>query len=321
MKYNVLTPIHAFVRLGVEKLLDFNDAAVLSFLWDFQQSGNVQKHTEKGREYFWFSHDYICSQLPMLPSKSRSSMIRLFDRLEEAGFITHCPSNQSLKRAYYGFTPKMSALFNDEYFDNEVHTSDCVKSGIVSLKMVTSLDYVRNDTLTMSKMTEDTTIKDKTIRTTGQAPSGLARSVRPARIASATKTRGSLELANTIGKKLGMATSYKSELAERLPLKDVNATQKMLTAFYECFSTYTPQSIDEELKEAVEWLVRNRKRKPKRDQLLSLVEWLLDQSYRTTSTLIHNSKPTLPSDEERRHSALVLCKIWDPTNPCVSSID
>jgi|GEM_PF-4100074 len=89
--------------------IDIVDAALLDFMVSFSASPKIDKIIESNTVFFWFSHDAIISQLPMLKLKKDSVYKRLI-KLCEKGFLIKFPASQKLNRSYYAISEKSFAL-------------------------------------------------------------------------------------------------------------------------------------------------------------------------------------------------------------------
>lgn len=83
--------------------IDVIDAIVLEFMKDFTRSESIVSIEDNGRKFYWFSHDKILQELPILGLK-KDSVFRRLKKLCEKGFLVQSPKSQMLGRSFYCLT-------------------------------------------------------------------------------------------------------------------------------------------------------------------------------------------------------------------------
>lgn len=83
--------------------VDVIDAVLLDFLKEFSRSESIVSIEDNGSKFYWFSHDKILDELPILGLK-KDSVFRRLKKLCEKGFLIQSPKSQALGRSFYSFT-------------------------------------------------------------------------------------------------------------------------------------------------------------------------------------------------------------------------
>jgi hypothetical protein len=114
--WSVNINIKAIIENGFNEL-DVVDAVILNFLSGFIHSKDCQKHKIQfdGKEYYWFGHNYIIKQLPILRINSKRAIYNRFKKYEDAEIIEPHPNSKELSKSYYSLTPNFSIIINGGY--------------------------------------------------------------------------------------------------------------------------------------------------------------------------------------------------------------
>lgn len=111
MKYNIT--INQFSIIENRLNLDLVDACLLTYLFDFALSSKIVKVSFDNEVFFFFNHDKIIKDLPILKLK-KDSVYRRLKNLCELGFLRQHPNSKQLNMTMYSFTEKIDLLmFSD----------------------------------------------------------------------------------------------------------------------------------------------------------------------------------------------------------------
>lgn len=107
MKFNLTINQKAIIENKFD--LDVIDAIILDYLLSFVKSEAVLSIQEKNRKFYWFSHEKISSELPILQLK-KDSIFRRMKSLSEKGFLIQSSQSQFLGRSFYAITEKTEKI-------------------------------------------------------------------------------------------------------------------------------------------------------------------------------------------------------------------
>lgn len=107
MKFNIQINQKAIVESGFE--IDVIDAIILDFMFSFSKSDSIVSIRENDTDFFWFSHDNISKELPLLKLK-KDSIFRRLKTLSKNGFLIQSSRSQVLGRSFYAFTDKVEKI-------------------------------------------------------------------------------------------------------------------------------------------------------------------------------------------------------------------
>ena len=85
--------------------LDVVDAILLDYLFQFTKSEGIISINESGAVFYWFSHDKIVNDLPILKLK-KDSIFRRLKALANEGFLIQSSQSKMLGRSFYSLTEK-----------------------------------------------------------------------------------------------------------------------------------------------------------------------------------------------------------------------
>jgi len=98
MKFELFVNQKAIIDHGFD--LDLVDGAIMDFCLTFAASGKSETIREAGLVYYWFQHENICDQLPILRMMP-DTMYRRMKRLCEKDFLQAHPENKRRGQSYY----------------------------------------------------------------------------------------------------------------------------------------------------------------------------------------------------------------------------
>lgn len=120
MKFNIQINQKAIIESGFE--IDVIDAILLDFMFSFSKSDSIVSIRENDTDFFWFSHDNISKELPLLKLK-KDSIFRRLKTLSKNGFLIQSSRSQILGRSFYAFTDKVEKIrFTPSEKNPEVRT-------------------------------------------------------------------------------------------------------------------------------------------------------------------------------------------------------
>ncbi|MVM33628.1 hypothetical protein GO755_26555 [Spirosoma sp. HMF4905] len=100
MKFELNINQRAIMEHGFD--LDMVDGAIIDFCLNFSKT--CWSWVEEGTTYYWFQHDNICTQLPMLKLK-RDTMYRRMKALCDKEFLKAHPRNKQQNQSWYALCP------------------------------------------------------------------------------------------------------------------------------------------------------------------------------------------------------------------------
>lgn len=121
MQYNVNINQKAIIDAKLD--LDFEDAAIMAFIYSFSHSSAIDKMVSNNKEYYWFAYKKVLAELPLLKI-SKDRVYRKFKNMAELGLLEAHPDNKTLGRSYYAITQKMVALYHGNDSPPSVKTTD-----------------------------------------------------------------------------------------------------------------------------------------------------------------------------------------------------
>lgn len=81
--------------------LDLTDIEIIKYFQQFAQSKNMKFIEKNNKLYFWLSYQKVIDDLPILNIKSKRTIARRFDALEEKGIFEKTIVNEGLKNFTY----------------------------------------------------------------------------------------------------------------------------------------------------------------------------------------------------------------------------
>lgn len=112
MKYSFKINQKAVIDNGFK--LDVIECCLLNFMYDFIATGLMAEKVYKDERYFYFSHQYVIKEVPILGINTKEGLRKRLANLEKKGFLKRHPDNQITGKAFYRLTPKITALlFSD----------------------------------------------------------------------------------------------------------------------------------------------------------------------------------------------------------------
>ena len=105
-----------FIEEGYAQKLDFNDAAILSFIYNWSAHPNSEKLMEGNKMYCWIAHQLIVDQMPLAfdPNISKKAnkqrAYRLMTKYTELGLLEKHGGSQRLAKSFYHITAKLAGL-------------------------------------------------------------------------------------------------------------------------------------------------------------------------------------------------------------------
>lgn len=105
-----------FIEEGYAQKLDFNDAAILSFIYNWSAHPNSEKLMEGNKMYCWIAHQLIVDQMPLAfdPNLSKKAnkqrAYRLMTKYTELGLLEKHGGSQRLAKSFYHITAKLAGL-------------------------------------------------------------------------------------------------------------------------------------------------------------------------------------------------------------------
>lgn len=112
-----------FYEAGCAGILDFNDAALLSWIYQWAAHPQAEKVMEKGKVYVWVSHTLIIDQMPLLFNSSsklatnKKKAQRMMDKFSTLGLIEKHKGSQRLSKSFYYITDALAALMMERSTD------------------------------------------------------------------------------------------------------------------------------------------------------------------------------------------------------------
>ena len=98
---------------AVELGLTSEDLVLLRWFVDFYGTGKMAKHLLPDGIYAWVNYKTVLEQLPIIKCNKRNLMSR-FERLVDAGVLTHKTIKQGGTFAVYGFGPQYDSLIYEQ---------------------------------------------------------------------------------------------------------------------------------------------------------------------------------------------------------------
>jgi uncharacterized phage protein (TIGR02220 family) len=98
MKYNININQKAIIESNID--IDAIDAIILHSCMTFAHKSKCLKMEYHGKIYYWFSHDMLVEELPLLRIK-KDSVYRRMKKMCELGLLSQHPDNGILGKSYY----------------------------------------------------------------------------------------------------------------------------------------------------------------------------------------------------------------------------
>lgn len=105
MKYNISINQLANYEKGLG--LDLIDLALFDFVQSFVHSGKCECISMDDKPYFWISPQLVIEEMPILGITTTRGINLRIDHLIAAGMLLRGPENQSKRRTYLAFGPKV----------------------------------------------------------------------------------------------------------------------------------------------------------------------------------------------------------------------
>lgn len=116
MKYTISINQLANYEKGLG--LDLIDLALFDFVQSFVNSGRCECISMDNKPYFWISPQYVISEMPILGIKTTRGINLRIENLINAGMLIRGPENQSKRKTYLAFGPRVSeyefSTWNDD---------------------------------------------------------------------------------------------------------------------------------------------------------------------------------------------------------------
>lgn len=116
MKYSITINQLANYENGLG--LDLIDLALFDFVQSFVHSGRCECISMDNKPYFWISPQYVISEMPILGIKTTRGINLRIENLINAGMLIRGPENQSKRKTYLAFGPKVGdyefSTWNDD---------------------------------------------------------------------------------------------------------------------------------------------------------------------------------------------------------------
>jgi hypothetical protein len=98
MKYTLTVNQKAILESGID--IDIIDSHILVSCMTFSHKRVCSKIESNGKIYYWFSHDMIVSELPLLKLQ-KDSVYRRMKKMCELGLLSQHPDSSRLRKSYY----------------------------------------------------------------------------------------------------------------------------------------------------------------------------------------------------------------------------
>jgi hypothetical protein len=111
MEYSIIINQKAVYDCGLEKVLDFTDLAILSFVRNFIGTSDIQIIQHGDEKYYWIAYSHLLKEMPILNLK-KDSIYRRFNKLCELGILKKYSQNKEESRSFYAITKKFDYLYS-----------------------------------------------------------------------------------------------------------------------------------------------------------------------------------------------------------------
>jgi len=92
---------------------DYNDYAILRFLFKNTKDTEIPVYFIEGKKYHWISYNYIIANLPLLQIKTRQGIRKRFIRYVKYGLIEYIYSHEIQQNSiFYLLTEKAKTVFS-----------------------------------------------------------------------------------------------------------------------------------------------------------------------------------------------------------------
>lgn len=110
--------------------IDVIDACLIDYLVMFSMSNSIIKIHEDGKTFFFFSHDKIVEDCPILGLK-KDSVYRRLKKLSDIGLLEQYSKSKVIKMTMYSITDKVQLLYNQNKSDtSETHPINIGNSSV-----------------------------------------------------------------------------------------------------------------------------------------------------------------------------------------------
>lgn len=99
------------ITLAKYETLDISHACILYFMKQFASEEQIEKHTEEGKTWYWFSTQYIIDELPMLRINSKRTIQRKINEILETLLLER---KVDCNKTYYSFTQAFYEIYRGD---------------------------------------------------------------------------------------------------------------------------------------------------------------------------------------------------------------
>lgn len=110
MQYNININQKAIIDSGLS--IDYKDAAILDVCIKYGHSSSCIKMEFSGKIYYWFDHNKIAKELPLLSLK-KDSVYRRMKKMCEVGLVIQHPENEKMGKSFYSFQDLTLGLYSE----------------------------------------------------------------------------------------------------------------------------------------------------------------------------------------------------------------
>ncbi len=110
MQYNININQKAIIDSGLQ--IDYKDAAILDVCMKYGHSSSCIKMEFCGKIYYWFDHNKIAKELPLLSLK-KDSVYRRMKKMCEVGLVIQHPENEKMGKSFYSFQDLTLGLYSE----------------------------------------------------------------------------------------------------------------------------------------------------------------------------------------------------------------
>ncbi len=160
MKYTLTVNQKAIIDSGVD--IDITDSHILDTCMSFSHKKVCSRLVKDGKIYYWFSHDMLVGELPLLYLK-KDSLYRRMKKMCDIGLLSQHPDSAVLGKSYYAIEELAMSLVYEP--SDETPTINGVKTVHSSDKKPNNhnTNYpntnINNISVPVSEKTETTDIK------------------------------------------------------------------------------------------------------------------------------------------------------------------
>ena len=120
--------------------INFTDAAIFDFVYNFIASGNATSISIEGKLYHWIAYKYIINSMPLLEIKNKEVIARHIQKLCDCNLLEKVVSFEMGNKTFFKIGEKASCLFFDKIEDYPIdsnHTLSTQKSEAIDSKVDT----------------------------------------------------------------------------------------------------------------------------------------------------------------------------------------